>query len=101
MSTVGGEHNADFGRQCRKIVTARISTRAAVTPQQLDSAILAALHESGGDVVAWSELRDRLPRAPYWRKTEALVRLHQTGAVLAVKFAGRTFVSLPVAVAVP
>jgi hypothetical protein len=77
----------------------RASQLSRGTDTTLDAAIMTALREAGGDVLPWAELRDRLPRAPYWAKVAALVRLHHTGQVDAIKLNGRTFVGLPIAVA--
>lgn len=68
----------------------------SVTPDCLDTAILDALREHRGAVVLWSRLRDQLPAAPYWRKVEALCRLHHAGQATVRKAGGETFVSLPV-----
>lgn len=79
------QHNTDISRQYR-----RNRDSGAVT---LDASILSALTELGGGPIAWAEVRAQLPRSRYWRPIEALVRLHQSGRVHAVKHAGATFVT--------
>ncbi len=68
---------------------------------QLDAAILAEMRDAGSELVPWATLRAQLPRAPYWRKVEALVRLHEAGKVCAFKVDGRTYVDLPLSANLP
>lgn len=91
MNTVGVQHNADFGSRYQDRACPAV-TRTA-TDEQLDSAILAVLADVGGGPIAWSEVREQLPRTRYWRPIEALVRLHQSGRVHAVKVGGQTIVA--------
>lgn len=70
-------------------------TRHTATPDELDAVILAAMRAARGELVPWNVLRKQLPAAPFWRKVEALVRLHEAGKVCAFKVDGRTYVDLP------
>lgn len=85
-------------QQCRhrqalsRSVTASDSMRMA-TDDELDTAILTALAELGGGPIPWSEVRAQLPCTRYWRPIEALVRLHQSGRVHAVRIGGATIVA--------
>lgn len=69
-----------------------------VTPDELDTAILAVLTDFGGRVLAWPKLRDLLPVSTYWDRVQALVRLEQSGRVDVVKINGRNYVSLPMTI---
>ena len=98
MKPVGAQqcrHQQALSQKC----DTRISTRIKATDEQLDAAIMAALSEAGGEVVAWADLRQKLPTASYWRKVAALVRLHQSGRLSAFKVAGRNYVDPIVMVA--
>jgi hypothetical protein len=99
VNNVGAQHNADSGRCYHRSVTPRSSTRIEATDQQLEAAILAALSDAVGEVVAWADLREKLPTATLWRKGEALVRLHQAGRLSVFKVAGRNYVDSIVLVA--
>lgn len=85
MNTVGAQdNNADFGRN---------SDDRDSRNSMLDDAILAALADLGGGPVPWAEVRAYLPKSRYWRPVEALVRLHHSGRVHAIKVGGQTIVA--------
>lgn len=86
MNAVAAQDNADFGRHSNDRDTSGLS-------RALDDAILAALADLGGGPVPWAEVRERLPRCRYWQPVRALVRLHESGRVHAVKVGGATIVT--------
>ncbi|RUP03024.1 MAG: hypothetical protein EKK34_22055 [Mycobacterium sp.] len=64
------------------------------TDQQIDTAILAAITEAGGDDLhAWAAIRQQVP-GNHNRKTERLIALWHSGRVWLIKVAGRNYVSL-------
>lgn len=63
------------------------------TDTDIDEAIIAELTDAP-DVVAWADIRDRIPGS-YWRKVERAVALHFAGRVVAWKCGGATFMELP------
>lgn len=71
------------------------------TADELDAAILAAVHSAGGELLPWATVRTRLPGAPFWAKVDALTRLHDAGKVHAFKVNGRTYVDLPLILGLP
>ncbi|MGV0645067.1 hypothetical protein ABQE44_16890 [Mycolicibacterium sp. XJ2546] len=68
----------------------------AVTPEQLDQAILAALHSTPDGCGWWRDLRKQLPESTFWPPVMSLVRLVEAGQVHATKIGGRDFVCLAI-----
>jgi len=87
VNIVGAQDdNADFGRHSA-------DRDSCASTLALDNAILAALADLGGGPVPWAAVRERLPLTGYWQPVHALVRLHESGRVHAVKVGGATIVA--------
>ena len=63
------------------------------TDDEIETAILAALEPTGGEMVSWSAIQCRLPGS-FWRKAQALLRLHEDGRVWHFKVQGRPYLCL-------
>ncbi|MGO9207225.1 MAG: hypothetical protein ACLQBX_13785 [Candidatus Limnocylindrales bacterium] len=64
------------------------------TAAEIDAAILAALAATGDELVCWTTIRDHRVPGEFWRKTEALLRLHWNGLVTHMQIRGRPYISL-------
>lgn len=100
MNTTDTQDITDTGQRSQHRDTTGSTQPTKATDEQLDAAIMAAVRDAGGELLAWAKLRERLPAASNWSKDQALVRLHQSGKLCALKADGRTYID-PIVLAPP
>ncbi|UXA10759.1 hypothetical protein KXD97_22120 [Mycobacterium sp. SMC-8] len=66
------------------------------TADELDTAILDALHATPDGCAWWAEIRSQLPASTFWPPIKSLVRLVERGQVHTTKIGGRDFICLAI-----
>jgi hypothetical protein len=70
------------------------ATGTEPTADEIDAAILAALAETGDELVCWTSIQHRVPGS-WWAKTEAYTRLWLDYRINAMKIRGSPYCWLP------